>query len=324
MPLAPPRGGRIGAPSGPVRSRTYAQLEATERIKHQECSFRTSKDYGAKEVEHLQRLFEDIGRPRFSYTRGDRDYEEHLEKYAYRHIQIFHRRRLAEVKDRVDHCLKYNRFHEVDEAGYWAHVSKARQGPSASAPLPSMFSGGAASVDPTKGRAPAWVLGSRLEARAETPPPGPAQGGSEPYDYRSIGKQVSSEKVDPGNVPFTRAGAAGTSLTIAEQIALLTPTPTTYTPKVDYTIERVKAYPWARNDNAEGIRPQAISAGPGSYEATSMRGPQHDSKRRSDQMYSIPKRWTGRLPRELEPVKEKYGAADPPPPPPLLPKLQPS
>lgn len=93
-----PPGGKISGGNAPVRWRNDAQLEATDRMKHKESVFRTSKDYGKQEQGHLERLYEELGRPRFSYKRGDSNYEEHLEKYAYRHIQIYHRRNLDDVK----------------------------------------------------------------------------------------------------------------------------------------------------------------------------------------------------------------------------------
>jgi hypothetical protein len=91
-------GGKISGADAPVRRRNDAQLEATDRLKHKESIFRLSKDYGTKEQGHLERLYEEIGRPRFSYKRGDRNYEEHLEKYAYRHMQMYSHRSLNDVK----------------------------------------------------------------------------------------------------------------------------------------------------------------------------------------------------------------------------------
>jgi len=349
-----PQGGRLsgGTAHDGGAHRTEAQLAASDRMKHQESSFRTSKDYGPQEQEHLQRLYEELGRPRFTYQRGDRDYEEHLDKFGYRHIQIFHRRSMAEVKDRVHHCLRFNRFKELGEGDYWDAYRNHKQPDIAHflASAPAGLGGGLAgagdigagagrgagsvgrggaplpSLSATRPRAPAWGMGAKLPERERTPPPGPAEGGSEPYDYRSIGRQVDSEKPDAPGMGFARAGAAGSTLTIAEEIANLTPTPTTYTPKVAVTMERVRAFPWARSDGEGSMVPDVSILGPGSYEApTLFTGKQFDSTRPNHLNPTVPfaRGWTGRLDRSLEPIKEKYGNAAPLPAPPNLRDLVP-
>ena len=293
--------------------RTQAQLQAVDRIKHRESSFRVTKDFSAIEQDHLQRLFEEFGRPPCAYSRGERNYEEHLEKFGYRHIQIFPRRSFEEVKERVHASLKKNSFKEVGESKYWREVGvHGAEG--------CRHAGFASSTQP---RAPRWDLGRRIEERAPTPPPGPEEGGSEPYEYRSIGNQIDSEKKDRGSVTFTKAGAAGSTLTIAEQLANLTPTSTTYRPSHSLTRLRPLAYPWRRDNGEVADDKESSMLGPGAYEATPMSGPQVDSRRRSNNAGSMPKAWSKRLPRELEPVTEKYASTAPLPPPPRLLPLQP-
>jgi hypothetical protein len=321
--FALPRGGRMGQAQAAAPRRTEAQLAAEDRMKHRESSFRTSKDYGAKEATHLQRLFEELGRPRFSYTRGDANYEEHLDKFAFRHVQIYPGRLFGDIKDRVHNCLKLNKFSEVGEGGYWA---ARRKQPPALATAPARLSGARSPLpfDATKARAPSWELGRRGADR--TPPPGPAEGGSEPYEYRSIGRQVESGKPGCGSAAFARAGAAGSMLTMAEQLATLTPTATTYRPKDTYisTKERPRSFPW-KQDHGDGASVKLGDAvvGPGAYDAASMTGPQHDSTKTSRPALTVPKAWTQRLPRDLEPLQEKYGAAAPLPPIPKLKALAP-
>ena len=139
--------------------------------------------------------------------------------------------------------------------------------------------------DPTLARAP-WTMPGRPKVRTPSPPPGPAEGGSEPYDYRSIGQQITSDKRNSGGARFPRAGADGaTKLTPAEQIALLEPTSTTYTPQVAITKPRVKAYPWKRAEGDAIIDHTAVLVGPGSYEHNSMIGTQYESQRRSNDAY---------------------------------------
>jgi len=322
-----PKGGRMGHGQAVAPRRTVAQLEAESRMKHRESSFRTSKDYGKKEQMHLQRLYEELGRPRFTYTRGDPDYEEHLDKFAFRHVQIYPNRAFGDIKDRVHNCLKLNKFSEVGEGEYWA--AHRKQEPDLSLPNPGalrhVHSQPSAS-DSTKRRAPSWELGQRLPERVPTPPPGPREGGSEPYEYRSIGRQIESSKPDRGTAAFARAGAAGSMLTIAEQLANLTPTSTTYRPRDTYlsTKERPRSFPW-KHDHGDGgeIKLADAIVGPGSYEAASMTGVQHDSTRTTRPALSMPKAWTMRLPRDLEPLQEKYGAPAPLPPIPQLVPLAP-
>jgi len=98
-------------------------------------------------------------------------------------------------------------------------------------------------------------------------------------------------------------------MTIAEQIALLTPTPTTYTPMVGATKERPLAYSFRKGVEVERV--ELGTVGPGSYEPSKLK--QDPSSRWTSSLV-----WTGRLPRELEPVKEKYTSAAPFPPPPKL------
>jgi hypothetical protein len=237
--------------------------------------------------------------------------------------------------------LRFNTFHEPGEGSYWKAFKGGKEKTAGRTPSASSSAAAAAEEEqaayggrsgleknPTMPRAPAFAMGGRIKERVPTPPPGPREGGSEPYLYRSIGKQVSSEMKDPLTVAFTRAGAAGTTMTIAEQIALLTPTSTTYTPKVDFTKERVRAYPWKKGDGGEAKIDLSGVIGPGAYEQPSMLGPSmFDSTRRSTDLAATPwgksQVWTGRLPRELEPIKEKYGKAAAIPPPPPLRSLHP-
>ena len=160
---------------------------------------------------------------------------------------------------------------------------------------------------------------SRPIERVPSPPPGPAEGGSEPFDYRSIGQQITSDKRNSGGARFPRAGADGaTKLTPAEQIALLEPTSTTYTPQIQLTRPRVKAYPWKRAEGDAIIDHTAVLVGPGSYEHSSMMGAQFESQRQNNDAYKWSTVWTERLPRHLEPTTEKYASSDPLPPPPKL------
>jgi hypothetical protein len=352
----PPGGKLSGGSGGASRRRNEAQLEAMDRMKHRESSFRKTKDWGPRESGHLQRLYEELGRPRGRLSRGLRDYEEHLEKFAFRHIQLYPRRSLEDVKDRVDQSLRFNKFLEIGEGDYWGTLRETqlkqralRHGVTGLNPAPPMASGrggmldgedggedgeedalsrmsqktGAAGTgviyDPTLARAPAWTMPGRPKVRTPSPPPGPAEGGSEPYDYRSIGQQITSDKRNSGGARFPRAGADGaTKLTPAEQIALLEPTSTTYTPQVAITKPRVKAYPWKRAEGDAIIDHTAVLVGPGSYEHNSMIGTQYESQRRSNDAYKWSNVWTGRLPRHLEPATEKFATSAPLPSPPTL------
>ena len=123
-----------------------------------------------------------------------------------------------------------------------------------------------------------------------------------------------------GGVKFTRAGADGaTKLTPAEQIALLEPTSTTYTPQIQLTRPRVRSYPWKRAEGEAVIDHTSVLVGPGSYETnSSMLGKQEISKYRSNDGKPFSTAWTARLPRELEPVKESVATSAPPPSPPKL------
>lgn len=326
------------------RRRTEAQLEARDRMKHRESVFRKTKDWDVNELGHLQRLYQDLGRPRGQLIRGLRDYEEHLEKFAFRHIQVYHRRSLEEVKIRVDESFRFNKFLEIGEREYWgtlretqakqrvqkytglAAPASVRSGtfeegelsPYSSNKVGASVSG--VTFNPALPRAPAWSMAGRPVVRTPSPPPGPSEGGSEPFDYRSIGQQITSDKPNVGGVKFTRAGADGaTKLTPAEQIALLEPTSTTYTPQIQLTRPRVRSYPWKRAEGEAVIDHTSVLVGPGSYETnSSMFGKQEISKYRSNDGKPFSTAWTARLPRELEPVKESVATSAPPPSPPKL------
>mmetsp|Transcript_16830 Transcript_16830/g.21846 ORF Transcript_16830/g.21846 Transcript_16830/m.21846 type:complete len:490 (+) Transcript_16830:120-1589(+) len=320
-----PKGGTfISKETTTIRDRNDAEIEAEKKMKFRESSFRKTKDFSKDELEFLQRLFNEFGRPKFPFKRGNKNYEEHLEKFAYRHIQIYHKRNLDDVKKRVHDSFQYNKFHDIGEKDYWKIVKKDNLDKIKDKEQPNLLN-----HKSTENRAPAYSIRSKnnvnisssssLEIKEDDQING--SGSNESYDYRSIGKQISSEKPDAGSVTFTRAGAAGTMMTIAEQIANLTPTPTTYKPNHNYVKDRIKAYPWKRGDGNESMVGSISITGPGSYEAPSMTGIQYDSTKKTHKTYSLSKTWSGRLPKELEPIKEKYAAGDINLPP--IPKLTP-
>lgn len=65
-----------------------------------------------------------------------------------------------------------------------------------------------------------------------------------------------------------------------------------------------------------------VGVGPGSYDLPQMTAcDQYDSSKSNNQTFKISKSYTGRLPKELEPIKEKYASSSQPLPSP--PKLTP-
>lgn len=139
-------------------------------------------------------------------------------------------------------------------------------------------------------------------------------------NVRSIGNQILSEKSNPGTTKFSHS--MGTTMTIAEQVANLTPTATTYNPKFAVVKPRVSGGAW-KHDEGGVLVDQRTLVGPGSYSLPSMIGPQFDSSRtNSNQPIKFSSSRTGRLPRSLEQIAEgprsASGAPIPKPP-----KLQP-
>lgn len=114
----PSGGSRFSKCSNITENKFPARQEAADRIKRRPSCFRTSTDWGVSEQMALQRLYEEFGRPR-GYVRGDFNYEEHLDKYAIRHRALYRNRSIEQIKERVHHCFKLNRFSEIGEMGYW-------------------------------------------------------------------------------------------------------------------------------------------------------------------------------------------------------------
>lgn len=281
-----------------MSGKSSAQREAVDRIR----SSHSSVVWSNEERHHLQRLFEELGRQkRGHFVRGDEFLEELLEDYARRHTLLFSDRSRKSVKDKVWECLCLNRFKEEGETKHWRAL-KASGGRAAS---------------PNERTTPAWSMGRRIDSTSIP------SASFETYDYRSIGKQLSSEKPDASSATFGRAGAAGTTLTIAETLARLGPTATTYHPQYTQTHHRSLAYPWKQEEGAGMSTDSSPFVGPGSYEAPQPLGPQAESHRRNPVVVSVPRTRTGRLPLESEPRHAKYSAAISLPPPPYLPPLPP-
>lgn len=126
-------------------------------------------------------------------------------------------------------------------------------------------------------------------------------------DYRSIGNQVSSEKSNAGNVKFSHS--MGTTQTIAEQVANLTPTATTYNPKFALVKPRVSGGAWKQAEGDVSVDLKNF-VGPGSYSLPSMMGPQFDSAHiNSNHPIKFTSSRTGRLPRSLERITEGSATA---------------
>jgi len=292
--------------------KTAAQSEAIDRIGH------PAPDWPAKERQHLQRLYDEFGRPA---RPGRRTYDEHLDNFVVRHTAIYPHREAIDVRRRVDEALRLNKFREPGEGDYWRHVgTQGKPKERAVKSLPG-FTGTledttGSSRDPRLPRAPSWVMGERRTERYSPPAPGPREGGSEPFEYKSIGDQLLSNNRTASGVVFSRVprDPDSSKLTAKEEVDRLEPTATTYTPKFTAVHASIPVATLKGRDalNTENVNEKYDAVrGPGSYEVRGSMGLQADSSKRSNKVLADMKSgtWTGRLPLDLEPLPAKFAPA---------------
>jgi hypothetical protein len=242
--------------------------------------------------------------------RGREDYEDYLARYAHRHAAIFTHRTCDEIADRVHDCLLNKRFAEPFESVYWTAARSRRRPLSRSEPSSSIQS------------SPAWSMTFKHTPKPQTPPPPPEEGGSEPFiDYRSLGEQIESTKSNSMGFTFRKTGDNGASRrTVAEEIAVLGPTPTSYYPRIDLTKQTPRTFTFKQSYGSDSINDKyAALVGPGAYESRSSIGHQVLSDKANTHGSKFSTAWAGRLDVSLEPhTSQQFSTKVDLPPEPVL------
>lgn len=157
-------------------------------------------------------------------------------------------------------------------------------------------------------RAPAHAIANRQPPRMQTPVTSMQDGGSEPFQFRSMGDQVMSQLPTAPSARFSHAGMDVEKMrTPAEQAARRMPTCMTYRPRKEVVLPKAPSHSLGPSLRSEVLRNKAnCLAGPGAYRHVSAVGKQTESHSTNNHAARFNKARTGRIPIDWEPVEEKY------------------